>query len=78
MQNRWNDEQAATCSGLLDECVYASRLLGADTALVLHGGGNTSVKSHHSSHHFDETSVRHVALAIRQLQLSPVQIPKLF
>jgi rhamnose utilization protein RhaD (predicted bifunctional aldolase and dehydrogenase)/NAD(P)-dependent dehydrogenase (short-subunit alcohol dehydrogenase family) len=44
MQNRWNDEQAATCSGLLDECVYASRLLGADTALVLHGGGNTSVK----------------------------------
>lgn len=44
MQNRWNDEQAATCTGLLEECVYGSRLLGADTALVLHGGGNTSVK----------------------------------
>ncbi len=44
MQNRWNDQQAATCDGPLEECVYASRLLGADTALVLHGGGNTSVK----------------------------------
>ncbi len=44
MQNRWNEDQEATCEGLLDECVYASRLLGADTALVLHGGGNTSVK----------------------------------
>ncbi|MCP4967029.1 MAG: bifunctional aldolase/short-chain dehydrogenase [bacterium] len=44
MQNLWDDDQAATCEGLLDECVYGSRLLGADTALVLHGGGNTSVK----------------------------------
>ena len=44
MQNRWNDEQAATLEDVLDECVYGSRLLGADTALVLHGGGNTSVK----------------------------------
>ncbi len=26
-------------------CVYASRLIGADTDLVLHGGGNTSVKT---------------------------------
>jgi rhamnose utilization protein RhaD (predicted bifunctional aldolase and dehydrogenase)/NAD(P)-dependent dehydrogenase (short-subunit alcohol dehydrogenase family) len=44
MQNRWNEEQAAACEGLLEECVYASKLLGADTTLVLHGGGNTSVK----------------------------------
>ena len=29
----------------LDECVHASRLLGGDPALVLHGGGNTSVKA---------------------------------
>jgi rhamnose utilization protein RhaD (predicted bifunctional aldolase and dehydrogenase)/NAD(P)-dependent dehydrogenase (short-subunit alcohol dehydrogenase family) len=28
----------------LDEIVYVSRLLGADPALVLHGGGNTSIK----------------------------------
>ncbi|HEV2783308.1 MAG TPA: bifunctional aldolase/short-chain dehydrogenase [Actinophytocola sp.] len=29
----------------LDELVEASRLIGADPALVLHGGGNTSVKT---------------------------------
>jgi rhamnose utilization protein RhaD (predicted bifunctional aldolase and dehydrogenase)/NAD(P)-dependent dehydrogenase (short-subunit alcohol dehydrogenase family) len=29
----------------LGQCVYGSRLLGAEPALVLHGGGNTSVKS---------------------------------
>lgn len=44
MDNRWNDDQAATCNGVLAECVYGSRLLGAEDALVLHGGGNTSVK----------------------------------
>jgi rhamnose utilization protein RhaD (predicted bifunctional aldolase and dehydrogenase)/NAD(P)-dependent dehydrogenase (short-subunit alcohol dehydrogenase family) len=30
---------------LIDECVKASRLLGGDQSLVLHGGGNTSVKA---------------------------------
>lgn len=44
MQNRWNEEQAASCTGPVDECVYGSRLLGADPTVVLHGGGNTSVK----------------------------------
>jgi rhamnose utilization protein RhaD (predicted bifunctional aldolase and dehydrogenase)/NAD(P)-dependent dehydrogenase (short-subunit alcohol dehydrogenase family) len=44
MQYRWNDEHAASAGGLLDECVYASRLIGADPALVSYGGGNTSVK----------------------------------
>ena len=29
----------------LDELVLASRLLGGDESLVLHGGGNTSVKA---------------------------------
>jgi rhamnose utilization protein RhaD (predicted bifunctional aldolase and dehydrogenase)/NAD(P)-dependent dehydrogenase (short-subunit alcohol dehydrogenase family) len=43
MQNRW-DEQAAGKSPL-DECVFGSRLIGSDPALVLHGGGNTSVKA---------------------------------
>jgi rhamnose utilization protein RhaD (predicted bifunctional aldolase and dehydrogenase) len=28
----------------LEQRVYTSRLLGRDTSLVLHGGGNTSVK----------------------------------
>ncbi|MEV4320256.1 bifunctional aldolase/short-chain dehydrogenase [Actinocrispum sp. NPDC049592] len=40
MENRW----AETVADPLDECVYGSRLLGADPDLVLHGGGNTSVK----------------------------------
>lgn len=30
---------------VLDECVAASRALGSDPSLVLHGGGNTSVKA---------------------------------
>ncbi len=44
MHNRWNPEEAAHATDDLAQCVYASRLLGADPALVLHGGGNTSVK----------------------------------
>ncbi|MBI5136631.1 MAG: bifunctional aldolase/short-chain dehydrogenase [Nitrospirae bacterium] len=45
MRNRWNDADAAAFEGDLGLRVYSSRLLGADPALVLHGGGNTSVKS---------------------------------
>jgi rhamnose utilization protein RhaD (predicted bifunctional aldolase and dehydrogenase)/NAD(P)-dependent dehydrogenase (short-subunit alcohol dehydrogenase family) len=45
MRNRWNDEEAGRHPGLLDECAYGSRLLGSDSNLVLHGGGNTSVKA---------------------------------
>ncbi len=45
MRNRWDDTEAARFQGPLEECVYGSRLLGADPALVLHGGGNTSVKT---------------------------------
>jgi rhamnose utilization protein RhaD (predicted bifunctional aldolase and dehydrogenase)/NAD(P)-dependent dehydrogenase (short-subunit alcohol dehydrogenase family) len=35
----------AEFGGVLDECVRYSRLIGADPALVLHGGGNSSVKT---------------------------------
>jgi len=53
MENRWSQSQA---SAFVKEHgprwgedlalrTYASRLLGAEPALVLHGGGNTSVKS---------------------------------
>jgi rhamnulose-1-phosphate aldolase/alcohol dehydrogenase len=45
MHNRWSDAEAAKFPGDLGLRVYTSRLLGADPALVLHGGGNTSVKS---------------------------------
>ncbi|MFN0077413.1 MAG: bifunctional aldolase/short-chain dehydrogenase [Prosthecobacter sp.] len=45
MQSLWNDTEAATFgTDLLGKRVYTSRLLGRNPALVLHGGGNTSVK----------------------------------
>ena len=45
MRNRWDENEAPSNGDLLDQCVYVSRLLGADSDLVLHGGGNTSVKT---------------------------------
>lgn len=45
MDNFWNDAEADTIDNDLEMRVYTSRLLGKDTALVMHGGGNTSVKS---------------------------------
>src|SRR3954468_17078285 len=47
--NRWNDVEAARWPGPLRARVYTSRLLGIDPHLVLHGGGNTSVKVRHST-----------------------------
>src|SRR5262245_18398949 len=44
MHSLWNDDDAARFSGDLGARVYTSRLLGRDKTLVLHGGGNTSVK----------------------------------
>ena len=44
MQNLWNDDEARKFKGDLGSRVYTSRLLGRDKSLVLHGGGNTSVK----------------------------------
>jgi rhamnose utilization protein RhaD (predicted bifunctional aldolase and dehydrogenase)/NAD(P)-dependent dehydrogenase (short-subunit alcohol dehydrogenase family) len=44
MQSFWDDKEAAQCRGELELRVYTSRLLGRDKTLVLHGGGNTSVK----------------------------------
>src|SRR5260370_431221 len=45
MENLWNDKEAANCGeDPLKLRVYSSRLLGRETSLVLHGGGNTSVK----------------------------------
>lgn len=44
MENLWNDTEANKHQDILAERVYSSRLLGANPNLVLHGGGNTSVK----------------------------------
>ena len=45
MNSLWNDKEASEFKTDLDLRVYTSRLLGRDSSLVLHGGGNTSVKS---------------------------------
>jgi rhamnulose-1-phosphate aldolase/alcohol dehydrogenase len=53
MKNRWSDAEAAAFVERyaarwgedLALRVYSSRLIGTESALVLHGGGNTSVKS---------------------------------
>ena len=46
MLNRWDLAEAEQWGDLgdLGEIAYGSRLVGADPALVLHGGGNTSIK----------------------------------
>ena len=44
MKSLWNDAEARTFKSDLGLRVYTSRLLGRDRSLVLHGGGNTSVK----------------------------------
>jgi len=46
MKNLWNDEEAAACGDdPLALRVHSSRLIGRASDLVLHGGGNTSVKA---------------------------------
>ncbi len=44
MKSLWSDSEAAHYPGDLGQRVYSSRLFGRDKSLVLHGGGNTSVK----------------------------------
>jgi rhamnose utilization protein RhaD (predicted bifunctional aldolase and dehydrogenase)/NAD(P)-dependent dehydrogenase (short-subunit alcohol dehydrogenase family) len=53
MQNSWNkaeakrivDEFSKRFGNDLAQCIYVSRLIGSEADLVLHGGGNTSVKT---------------------------------
>ncbi len=54
MQSRWvdRDAEASVADGAkvgvgrdVALCMYATRLLGRERKLVLHGGGNTSVKT---------------------------------
>src|SRR5258706_7112306 len=52
MQSAWNDRDAEAAVARYENLgrdlalrVYTTRLLGKDPRLVLHGGGNTSVKT---------------------------------
>src|SRR5437868_13416649 len=60
MQSLWNDAEAATYEGLLGQRVYTSRILGRDHSLVLHGGGNTSVKIRERNLFGDEEDVLYI------------------
>jgi rhamnose utilization protein RhaD (predicted bifunctional aldolase and dehydrogenase)/NAD(P)-dependent dehydrogenase (short-subunit alcohol dehydrogenase family) len=63
MKSLWNDEEAADfgdSGGDLGLRVYTSRLLGRDRTLVLHGGGNTSVKIRERNLVGDEEDVLYV------------------
>jgi rhamnose utilization protein RhaD (predicted bifunctional aldolase and dehydrogenase)/NAD(P)-dependent dehydrogenase (short-subunit alcohol dehydrogenase family) len=45
VRDLWDSAEAPGADDPLGRCVYGSRLLGAESTLVLHGGGNTSVKA---------------------------------
>jgi rhamnose utilization protein RhaD (predicted bifunctional aldolase and dehydrogenase) len=67
MQSRWSDPEAQEFQSRYSDYgedlalrVYTSRLIGADPDLVLHGGGNTSLKSRARDLFGDEVEVIHV------------------
>jgi len=68
MKSRWDDEAAARAvreraagvSEALALRTYSARLLGAEAALVLHGGGNTSVKADAETALGESVAVLHV------------------
>ena len=60
MKSLYSDEEAKNFKSDLDLRVYTSRLLGRDPSLVLHGGGNTSVKSKVTNLFGDEEDILYV------------------
>lgn len=61
MQSLWDDKKAAQYrDDPLAMRVYSSRLLGQEPSLVLHGGGNTSVKAEVKDLFGDSKPVLHV------------------
>ena len=60
MKSLWSDSEARKYKGDLGKRVYTSRLLGANPELVLHGGGNTSVKCTEKDFFGDRVDVLHV------------------
>ncbi len=57
VKSLWDDREAERWTGDLGQRVYSSRLLGRDPDLVLHGGGNTSVKSRRTTVFGEEVDV---------------------
>lgn len=62
MKNLWNEDEAAACGDdPLALRVHSSRLIGRSSDLVLHGGGNTSVKAEFT----DIFGTRHEVLYVK-------------
>ena len=83
MKSLWNDQEAAHYEGDLALRVYTSRLLGRDPSLVLHGGGNTSVKVKERNLVGDEEEILYVKgsgwdlATIEAPGFAPVRMPHL-
>ncbi len=60
IRNLWNDEAAAAAGDDLGQRIYSARLIGAEPELVLHGGGNSSVKTEARDLFGETVSVLHV------------------
>ena len=83
MKSRWDVQVAARYQGDLAQRVYTSRLLGSDPSLVLHGGGNTSVKIRERNILGEEEWILHVKgsgwdlATIEAAGFSPVRMARL-
>lgn len=77
MQNRWSDKEVEGLSDL-EVLVYQSRLLGEDPALVLWGGGNTSLKVTETDFRGHETSVMRIKASGSDMKsCTPADFPAL-
>ncbi|MEP4987039.1 MAG: class II aldolase/adducin family protein, partial [Paracoccaceae bacterium] len=84
MKSRWSDAQF---QAVLQEAekngqnldlatrVYTTRLLGSDPELVLHGGGNTSVKT--TMHSMDGTAIEAICVKGSGWDMGTIQAPGL-
>jgi rhamnose utilization protein RhaD (predicted bifunctional aldolase and dehydrogenase)/NAD(P)-dependent dehydrogenase (short-subunit alcohol dehydrogenase family) len=85
MENLWTDEQAdATAAGYASDGVdreralrvHSARLLGGDGRLVLHGGGNASLKALTRDRLGDETEVLYIKGSGRDMAaVEPADLP---
>jgi len=85
MKSNWNNSEAKKCGkNLLKMRVYTSRLLGQEEDLVLHGGGNTSVKIVEENIFGDKDTILYVKGSgwdlgtIEEAGFSPVKLHALY
>ncbi len=76
MRDRWNEIEAAAPHSEVAEFVLASRLFGSDPTLVLHGGGNTSLKAPFTDVTGDEVDALYIKGSGRDLATIELSAPK--